>query len=116
MKSHPAIKPAVWGAFGGAVIMTIVGFWGLGWVLASKAEVMAQTRAEAATVAALAPICVAKFEAQPDVATKLAELKKASTWERGTLIEKGGWAMTPGTNSTNSAVANACAEKLGKAT
>ena len=116
MKSHPAIKPAVWGAFGGAIVMTIVGFWGFGWVLASKAEVMAQSRAEAATVAALAPICVAKFEAQADVAIKLAELKKASTWERGTYIEKGGWATTPGAETTNSAVANACAEKLGKTT
>jgi hypothetical protein len=116
MKAHPAIKPAVWGAIGGAIVIMIVGFWGFGWVLPSKAEVMAQSRAEAATVAALAPICVAKFQAQADAATKLAELKKASTWERGSLIEKGGWAMTPGTDTTNSAVANACAEKLGKTT
>jgi hypothetical protein len=96
--------------------MMIVGFWGFGWVLASKAEVMAQARGEAATVAALGPICVAKFEAQADAATKLAELKKASSWERGSLIEKGGWARTPGTDTTNSAVANSCAEKLSKAT
>lgn len=106
----------MWGAIGGAIVMMIVGFWGFGWVLPSKAEVMAQTRAEAATVTALAPICVAKFEAQADAATKLAELKKVSTWERGTYIEKGGWASTPGTAPTNSAVARACAETLGKAT
>ena len=116
MKSHPAIKPAVWGAVCGAIGMMILGFWGFGWVLASKAEVMAQARGEAATVAALSPICVAKFEAQADAASKLAELKKASTWERGPYIEKGGWATTPGTDTTNSAVANACAEKLGKTT
>ena len=116
MKSHPEIKPAIWGAVGGAVIIMIVGFWGFGWVLPGKAEVMAQARAEAATVSALSPICVAKFQAQPDAPAKLAELKKASSWERGSLIEKGGWAATPGTGTTNSAVASACAETLGKAT
>jgi hypothetical protein len=116
MKFHPGIKPAVWGAVVGAIAISIVGFSWLGWTLGSTAERMAETRAEAATVAALAPVCVARFEAEADVAAKLAEFKKVSTsWNQRSFIEKGGWATMPGNTTPNSAVAEACAEKLGKA-
>jgi hypothetical protein len=37
---------------------------------------------------------------------------KPALW--GSLIEKGGWATPPGTETMNSAVANACAEKIGR--
>ena len=117
MNSQPKIKPALWGAVAGAVAMIIVGFSVLGWTLGGTAERMAQQREEAATVAALTSVCVATFEAQADAAAKLTEFKKVSTaWDRQSFIEKGGWATTPGTDTTNSAVARACAETLGKAT
>jgi hypothetical protein len=117
MNSHPELKPAMWGAVGGAVIMSIVGFWGLGWTLSSTAERMARDRAETAVVDTLTPVCVAGFEAQPDAAAKLTELKKISTsWDQRSFIEKGGWATAPGSATPNSDVARACAEKLGKPT
>jgi hypothetical protein len=56
------VKPAVWGAVAGAVALTVVGFSQLGWTLGSTAEKMATQRAETAVVAALAPICVEKFQ------------------------------------------------------
>jgi len=31
MKIHPGVKPAVWGAVAGAVVLTVVGFSSLGW-------------------------------------------------------------------------------------
>jgi len=117
MKIHAGIKPGLWGAVIGAIAMTIVGFSGLGWTLGSTAEQMASTRAEAATVAALAPVCVARFQAQADAPTKLTELKKISaSWDQESFIEKGGWATTPGSDKPNSAVAGACADILGKVT
>lgn len=117
MRFHPGIKPAVWGAAAGAVGMAIVGFSWLGWTLGSTAERMASARADAAAVVALAPVCVAKFEGQADAALKLAELKKISTsWDQRSFIEKGGWATLPGSATPNSAVADACAERLAKAT
>jgi len=62
-------------------------------------------------------VCVTRFEAQADAATKLTELKKiSSSWDQRSFIEKGGWATTPGSAAPNSDVASACAEKLGKAT
>jgi len=117
MKSRPEVKPAVWGAVAGAVIMTIVGFWALGWTLGSSAERMARDRADAAVVDALTPVCVARFEARADAAITLAELKKISTsWDRQSFIEKGGWATTPGSAAPNADVATACAAKLGTTT
>jgi hypothetical protein len=117
MKIHPGIKPAVWGAVVGAVSFTVVGFSSLGWTLGSTAEKMASQRAETAVVAVLAPICVEKFQQQTDAAAKLVALNKVSTsWDRRSLIEKGGWATFPGTDKPNSAVASACAEKLGSPT
>jgi hypothetical protein len=116
MMSYPVVKPAIWGAVVGAIVMMIAGFWGFGWTLGSTADRMAKDQSEAAVVVALTPVCVARFEAQTDAATKLADLKKvAESWDRSSFIEKGGWATTPGSDTPNSDVARACAEKLGKA-
>jgi hypothetical protein len=55
------IKSSVYGAFGGAVALAMVGFgWG-GWVTGGSAELTAKTRSENAVVAALAPICATQF-------------------------------------------------------
>jgi hypothetical protein len=114
MKIHQGIKPALWGAVTGAVAISVVGFSAMGWTLGSTAERLATSRAESAVVAVLSPICVAKFQQQSDSAAKLVEFKKAQSWDQRTLIEKGGWATTPGTDKTDSAVVSACAEKLGR--
>jgi hypothetical protein len=116
MKIHPGVQPAVWGAVVGAVAFTIVGFSSLGWTLGSTAEKMAAERAETAVVAVLAPICVANFQQQTDAAAKLVAFNKISSWDRRAAIEKGGWATMPGSNTPNSAVVSACAEKLGSLT
>jgi len=116
MKAHPACKPAAWGAVTGAIAIMILGFSWFGWTLGSTAEKMANQRAETAVVATLTPICVEKFQHQASAAEKLIEFKKAASWDQRALIEKGGWATTPGTEKTNSAVAAACAEKLGSQT
>ena len=116
MKIHPGLRPAVWGAVVGAVAFAGVGFSSLGWTLGGTAEKMATQRAEAAVVAALAPICVEKFQHQADAPAKLVEFNKVSSWNRRSVIEEGGWATMPGSDTPNSAVASACAEKLGSLT
>ena len=114
MKAHSSLKPAVLGAVAGAVAISVIGFSSMGWTLGSAAERMAVDRAESAVVSVLAPICVEKFQQQANSAAKLTEFKKAASWDQRALIEKGGWATPPGTETMNSAVANACAEKLGR--
>jgi alpha/beta superfamily hydrolase len=105
-------KPLIWGAVGGAVACMIVGFsWG-GWVTGGTARKDAAAAAHDAVVVALAPICADRFRAQGDAPAKIAELAKASSWERGNVVEKSGYALMPGSKTTDSDVARACAEML----
>jgi len=100
------------GAFGGAVVLAIVGFsWG-GWVTGGTAEAMADKRAKSATVAALAPICVDKFQQESTFDTKLSELNEIRAYQRAAFIEKGGWATMPGSDEGDRDVAKACAKMI----
>ena len=112
MKFPTNTKPMVWGAVIGAVACMIIGFsWG-GWVTGGTARKDAATAAHDAVVVALAPICADRFRAQGDAPAKMAELAKASTWERTTVVEKSGFAVLPGTKSNDSDIARACVELL----
>jgi hypothetical protein len=105
-------KPALWGAVAGAIVLGIVAStWG-GWVSGATANQRAKDAADKAVVIALAPICADKFQHEADVGTKLAELKKVSSWQQGSFIEKGGWATLPGQQTPRSSVASACADIL----
>jgi hypothetical protein len=108
----PWLKPALWGAVGGAVVMMIVGFSWLGWVLGATAERMASERSTTAVVAAMTPSCVTRFMAQPKAAVKLAELRKTDSWQQREVIEKGGWATIGSETTPNSALAAACSDEL----
>jgi hypothetical protein len=116
MKVHPGCKPAAWGAVAGAIVIMILGFTWFGWMLGSTADKLANQRAETAVVAALTPICVEKFQHQADASAKLVEFNKVASWDRRSIIEKGGWATMPGNDGPNAAVVTACAEKLGSQT
>jgi hypothetical protein len=109
--------PFLWGAAAGAIALAIVGFnWG-GWVTSGTAERVAVARADAATVSALTPICVAQFQKSTDASASLAALKATQGWEQANYIGKGGWATMPGgTGEPNRDVAAACAEALNKLT
>jgi hypothetical protein len=107
--------PFLWGATAGAIALAIVGFgWG-GWVTGGTAEKLAGGRAEAATVSALTPICVAQFRTSAKAQANFAALKEAKSWEQSEFVSKGGWATMPGSSAEpNSQVATACAEALSK--
>jgi hypothetical protein len=104
------------GAAAGVIATWIIGFYWGGWVTGGTAKDMAQKSASTAVVTALAPICVDKFQHSADATTNLTELKKVSSWQQGSFISKGGWATLPGSDSANSAVAEACATMLGSLT
>jgi hypothetical protein len=114
MQVPSELKPAAWGAVGGASARAVVGFsWG-GWVTGGTADKAAKEAADTAVIRVLAPICVDKFQQQADAGAKFADLMKASSWDRGNFIEKGGWATLPGNTSPGAGVARACAELLQK--
>src|SRR5271169_5029535 len=105
-------KRLLQGVVVGAVATMIIGFnWG-GWMLGGTTRAFADSSVKTAVVAAIAPICVDKFQSSADAPAKLAELKKASTWEQATFVENGGWAVMPGSKTANSGVAQACATML----
>ena len=88
MKLPISVKPAVWGAIGGAIAAIIIGFvWG-GWVTGGTAGQMEVVSAETAIVLAFTPLCVAKAEQQPE---QLVLLKEESTWSRDDFVIKAGW-------------------------
>ena len=108
MQVPASVKPAIWGAVGGAVAAMIIGFsWG-GWVTGGSAEKMATASAQDASVLALTPLCVAKAEQQPE---QLVLLKKESSWNRGDFVTKAGWVANLN-EKYRSAVAKACASTL----
>jgi hypothetical protein len=102
------VKPAAWGAIGGAIAAIVVGFaWG-GWVTGGKAGLMETASAEAAVVQAFMPLCVAKAEQQPE---KLAPLKEKSSYQRGAFVIEAGWVDNV-SEKYRTAVANACGSTL----
>ena len=100
------------GAAIGAIATMIVGFKFLDWSLASTVEKTALDRSQAAVVAALAPICVTRFQAASGAADNLTALNKESSWNRGSFIKKGGWAQFTAHSASESELADSCATLL----
>jgi hypothetical protein len=113
MKMSDRLNGFAWGIASGAVATVIIGL-SMGWIVSSsKANVMADERAQAALVAAMTPICVENFRQAEGSASKLAALKGINmSWERRDFVAKGEWANFG--DKTNFAVADACAETLNK--
>ena len=105
MQAPAYVKPALWGAVGGAIAAMIVGFiWG-GWVTGGTAGRMAETSAEAAVVTAFTPLCVARAEQEPE---QLLLLREESRFGRRGFVEEAGWVANVG-EEYRSAVASECA-------
>ncbi len=108
MNLRQDMRPALWGAAGGAALLAIIGFaWG-GWMTAASARGVSDASAYTAVVGVLSPICAVQFGQQPDAAAKLAELTALRPNERIGFIEKGGWATMPGSEKPLSGVASGC--------
>jgi hypothetical protein len=103
------IKPAVWGAVGGAVAIMIVGFSWMGWNLGHTTTRLVAEGSESAVIAALTPFCVANYMKQPGALKQLALLKDdTSSYTQRDIIEKAGFATMPGNKVPSSGVAAAC--------
>ena len=102
------VKYGVWGLMLGAGAAMIIGFnWG-GWVTGGKS----QATTDAALLSTRAAICVAQFTRGPKLQERLKELKATKSWERSTVIEKGGWDRMPVEEKAEPAVGRACADGL----
>ena len=91
-----SLKQLLQGAALGAFATLGIGFsWG-GFMLGSTAKTLADSTANSAVVAAIAPICVDQFQRSADAANNLTALKKTNAWEQAAYVEKGGWASNAG--------------------
>ncbi|HEY8382593.1 MAG TPA: hypothetical protein VIL09_10635 [Microvirga sp.] len=112
MQAPEWLRPGLYGAACGAVALAVVGFnWG-GWVTSGTARAMATDQSRSDVVAALSLICVEQSKRDPQLAERVAAIKIASSWSRGDLVVKNGWATMPGATEANSQVARDCAEKV----
>ena len=107
-----SLKRLLQGAVVGVVATLVVGFGWAGFTLGSTANAMADAAAKNAVVAAKAPICVDQFQRAASASDNLTALKKVGSGEQAAFIEKGGWAVMPGSNSVDSGVTQACATLL----
>ena len=117
MFTGESLRRLVQGAIVGMILTVAVGFswfgYGLGWKLGSAVESVATARAEAAVVAAYAPVCSRDFVRDATQAN-WDGFKNESSWNRDSYLMKTGYATLPGTTDPHRQIAGACAEALGK--
>ncbi|HUX35915.1 MAG TPA: hypothetical protein VMV71_02670 [Candidatus Paceibacterota bacterium] len=107
-------KPAVWGVVVGALAWWMV-LSSFGWVSAGTAAQVATQKAQDAVVAYATPVCVARFERQPNVIAAWEVLSKTDDWKQGDHIKDGGWVSEPGQKINSDmadAIATGCATQV----
>lgn len=110
---RPTKGLVAWALIVGVVATVVVGFtWG-GWVTGGTARTMADNASTTAHDQLVAAICVDRFQTGSDASTQLAALKALGSYERGSFIEKGGWAAMPPEKAVPTRTATRlCADQL----
>lgn len=109
---RPSKGQAAWFGAGCIAATLIVGFGFAGWVTGGTAQKQVTEAAATARHELAAAVCVEEFLAGKNAGPLLVKLKDAGWYERGELLEKGGWATMPDRKEPNSVVAAMCASKL----
>jgi hypothetical protein len=110
--SRPTKTLAFWSCAGCAVATIVVGFtWG-GWTTGGTARSTAQDAALSSRNELAAAVCVDRFKAAADSPAQLVALKALGGWDRGSFVEKGGWAAMPDKVEPSNGTARLCGEKL----
>lgn len=115
MKFPTWMKPGIYGAVAGALVITALGFTQLGWTTRDAAEASGKKQAALAVVSALMPFCMQKSSTDPSATTVLAAMKAASSYNRRDILVKAGWASPFAADAPNVELAQACQLELNKA-
>jgi hypothetical protein len=102
----------VWAFAAGAIATLVVGFAGLDWRTAGSASSLASDAARQGRAELAATICVDRFMAAPDLATRLTALKEERAWSRRSMIEDAGWVSFSGMQDPIEDAAALCANQL----
>lgn len=110
---RPTKTVLAWACVATAILTMVVGFsWG-GWVTGGTSQELVAAAGSEARGELAGAICVERFNAAPDSAARLVELKTiTSSWGRREFVETGGWATMPGQTNADRRGAEACADAL----
>ncbi|HEY0121696.1 MAG TPA: hypothetical protein VGC14_08035 [Rhizobium sp.] len=110
---QPSKTLLVWACIATAVATMIIGFsWG-GWVTGGTSRTAAATAGNVAREELAAAICVQRFNAAPDAASKLIEFKAIpDSYKKRQFVDAGGWATMPGQIASDSRNVEGCATAL----
>ena len=110
---QPSKTMLVWACVAAVIATIVVGFsWG-GWVTGGTSRTMAVTAGDTARGDLASAICVERFNAAPDAATKLTELKAIpDSYKKRQFIEAGGWATMPGQTTPDRLGVQGCTTAL----
>src|SRR4051794_18922120 len=110
--SRPTKTLTFWSCAACVAATMIVGFtWG-GWTTGGTARSTAQEAALSSRNELAAAVCVDRFKAAGDASAQLVALKALGSWDRGSFVEKGGWAAMPDKVAPGDGTARLCGEKL----
>jgi hypothetical protein len=110
--SRPTKTLTFWSCAACVAGTILVGFtWG-GWTTGGTARSTAQEAALSSRNELAAAVCVDRFKAAGDASAQLVALKALGSWDRGTFVEKGGWAAMPDKVAPGDGTARLCGEKL----
>jgi hypothetical protein len=110
---QPSKSALGWACAAAAVATIVAGFsWG-GWVTGGTSREMAADAGTAARTELASAVCVERFNAEPDAATRLTALNAiTNSFARREYVEEGGWATMPGQEKPDRRGAAACADAL----
>lgn len=123
MSGHGSIKERIsefqpsktlwfWSCAGVCAATIAVGFTLGGWVTRGTAQEMADNAAQQARAQLVANVCVERFTESKQFASRLAELKNASSWDREDMLTKGNWIDLTGIKEPIDNAASLCASRL----
>lgn len=105
-------KPGIYGALGGAIAVSILGFSWAGWMTNGDAQTMAQKMAKDEVTLAMVPVCLGLSEADPERTEKLVSLQGLSGFGRRNAMMETGWATRPGSDKPDRDLSDACLARL----
>jgi hypothetical protein len=112
MNAPEWLKPGVYGALIGAVLVGVTGFtWG-GWVTGGTSKQRALTMSRTEVVAAMVPVCLDTASTDPERASKLESIRAASSYQRRDALMAAGWATVPRAEAPDRDIAQACLTAL----
>lgn len=112
MNTPEWLKPGVYGAVIGAILVGVVGFsWG-GWVTGGTANDRALKMSHNDVITSMVPICLDMARSDPARLDKMSTIRAASTYQRRDALMEAGWATVPGSEEPNRDIAQACLAAL----